>query len=269
MKYDKIYEEYIMRGKIKKMNTEIAATIDTQYVEPIRVLNRLVNFASINVDIWESERFNVFGDYIHYNIAESTYTPTERKGVVDEAVKYKGVLKNKIYTLKRLSFINGASTNIICNDSSIYTLTKYAEEDLFKCMSKNCTNKYNANFLNTIIFIINTIDTIISTKTYDDNELYDYIKLRGYICRFIEYYGEIKSTNSKLISLINYIANFTVNTKKENIRDNIKNIERYIMILLFVETEKEKHSGIYTDTSNLLSEALRRLNFAKYLKEDA
>jgi hypothetical protein len=253
MDYAKLYE--VARRGDKEM-----ALANTAKEAPILILNRLVNFFPVNVDTWESERFYIFGESIYYNILEATYNLNDKK-IVDTAKLHKEG-ENKIYTIKRFSFVNGVSTNIISSDQSIYTLTKATEEDLFKYIIKNCSDKYNVTLLNTMISIVTTIDTIIEPKTYSDNELYDYVKLRDYICRFIEYYGEIKYTTSKLISATNYILN-SFNKKKDTTHDNIQKIERWIMILLSIETEKERQSGKHTNTPNLLSEALKMLNFSK------
>lgn len=262
MGYAKLYEEPITHA-IESINAAIAET--TAIVQPkeiikppILILNRLVNFYPTDVGKWESEKFNIFGECIHYNISEAVYNVNEK--TIDNSKFNKG--DGKPYTLKRYSFVKGSSSNIISTDSSIYILTQAAEVDLVKCITKKETAVYNVQLFNSMLFVLSTIDDIMQSKKYTDNELYDYTKLRDCVCRFIESSAGIRYSASKVLLVTNYIANL-LTSKREVTGDSISKIERCIMILLSIETEKEKQSGRHTNIPNLLSDALKMLNFSK------
>lgn len=244
------------------------------------ILDRFVTFFQVNTDKWESEHFSICNELVHYTISEQNYSIKEICNNIVDTLKIPRKLledqhdifipsvaepdpnKKEIYVLKRYSFVNGVSTNIISTSTSIRELAEVAETDLFSHIIKNCKDKHDLELINAMISIITTIDKIIYFKTYDDNELYDYIKLREFICNFMWQY--IMPTDYKPLSIINSILNFLSRDRKGKMEhDRAKEIGKRLTILLLIETQMEKKTGVHTDIPSLLSEALKTINFLK------
>lgn len=251
--YERLFEKKIFREVINSIEgSDVAATLDDDSPKPT-ILKRLINFNLVNLDYWESGKFNIYGEIVSYIITKST------NEIVQNVLKAKKEDDDGVYTLKRFSLVNGTSSNIISTNEYIHILAKEAEEDLLKRIIKNCKNEHTRNLLNALICIISTIDEIINFKTYDDNELYDYIKLREYICNFIEYYTEVTNINTNWYDgIIRKIFR-----KERNSKHYIDKIEKYLMVLLLVETQKQEVGNATSKIPSLLSSVLKTLEYSR------
>jgi hypothetical protein len=233
------------------------------------ILNRFVQFNLKGVNEWESKKFNIYGETISYIIKEENYSIKNVElskffETIDELLTKLNTSipakesKKKSYMLKKYSVKNGLSVNTIAVSTSIEKLAKIAEEDMFKIIVRNCTNEFDLKIINNMIYTINIIDLIRNLKSEEDNEIYDYIKLRDFISLSITWY--VFPDNESIGKLLNWILNNIFNHKQRLLKNYIKEVQNYISILLSIETAKEKETEEYKNIPSLLSNCLTEIN---------
>jgi hypothetical protein len=129
---------------------------------------------------------------------------------------------------------------------------------MFKIIVRNCTNEFDLKIINNMIYTINIIDLIRNLKSEEDNEIYDYIKLRDFISLSITWY--VFPDNESIGKLLNWILNNIFNHKQRLLKNYIKEVQNYISILLSIETAKEKETEEYKNIPSLLSNCLTEIN---------
>jgi hypothetical protein len=230
------------------------------------MINRFVGFTLSDLNKWKSNNFKIYNEDINYTIEETNYSIKETSTVksyinkisLNEDKPDKDIPKD--YTLKKFSFVNGLSTNILGSSKYIEELAIIAEYDMFKSIIKNCPDEYDTKVLATMLYLISVIDTIRYMKAEHNNELYDYNKFRNFICCSIYWY--CFPEEETIARLINWITVNLFKRKQSLVIDYIKESQEYISLLLLVETNKGN-----SKISILLSDCITKINALKNLKK--
>ena len=213
------------------------------------ILNRLVNFTQTNDNEWSTPRFQILYSVGMYNIIE-VYQ--------DDG--------SGIYRLIRdIDTGKDTETIIIAESKDRTFLTEEAERDLLKIIKE--TDYHNSRmqeFAETMVLFIEVIDKIIFYKITQNQQYYDYAKLRekvtafirvkfcigffyrGFVSSFIEMLKTKKRSNNILKSVLFSLLLITRREIKERIGDgkytdsqwidiiyDISDIERRIFKLRF------------------------------------